>query len=166
MQSIHRIRILAAFAVPLLGLAVLLGASHGSTLTIEPLPDDLSDALADHGMPNSALSDAAVTDVLSKGVGPEQALKAANEAFPPQDGEQSAVYLARVTKSGQHVDDEKSPLMYEDRAMYVVQRTGTEVFLHGGVSVDGKAHEADVLHERDIFIDARSGEFLWASSFR
>ncbi len=162
----HRIRILVAVGVPLLGVAALLGASHGPTLTIEPLPDDLSAALADHGMPNSTLSGAAVAEVLSKGVGPEQALKAADEAFPPQDGERSALYLARVTKSDRHVDDERSPLLYEDQAMYVVQRTGIEVFLHGGVSVDGKAHEADVLHERDIFIDAHTGAFLWASSFR
>lgn len=162
----HRLGVLGAVAVVFLGVALLLGAKAGSSPAVEPLPDGLAAALTDFGMPNSPLSDAEVADVLSKGIGPDQALAAAEKAFPTQDGEKSAVYLARVTKSGRHVDDEKSPLLYEDMAMYVVARTGTQVFMHSGVSIGDEAPNTDIHHERDIFIDAHSGDFLWASSFR
>jgi hypothetical protein len=151
-----------------LGIVVVLGATSLAKHAPEGVPDDFAAALAAHGMPTTALTEAAIQTILTEGISPDKALEVAQSTVPMPSKNEPRVYLASVTKEGMHTGkDEDSPLLFENVPMYLVQMTGVEVIFQGGAPIgDGPAKPLPHNTEMTAFVDAMSGQLLFTSSFR
>ena len=122
------------------------------------MPEDLVAALEASGT-HLAPPDGSVTvsnsDVMA-------AIAVARAQFGPAGA--AVAFPATVTVDGYHVGDENSPLAIDHRQVILVQITGLDMPPIGGYGMSFTAEDNN--HELIVYVDARTGEYLLASSNR
>jgi len=129
--------------------------------TVVPvLPDDLVAALEQGGI-HAAQPDGSIP-VSSSDIA--AAIAVARATYGSAGS--AVAYPATVTVEGYHTGDENSPLVIENRELIVVQITGLDMSPIGGRYGDPPPGPEDKNHELIVLIDAKTGEYLMASSTR
>ena len=92
------------------------------------------------------------------------AIATARHEFGPEGT--AVAFAATVTVEGYHTGDENSPLVIEDRQLILVQITGLHMPPIGPPYGDPPPGPDDYSYELDVMVDAKTGEYLLASSTR
>jgi hypothetical protein len=90
------------------------------------------------------------------------AIGAARAQFGPAGT--AAAFPATVTVDGFHTGDEDSPLVIDDRQVILVQIVGLDMPPIGGYGMTFTPEDNN--HELIVLVDAKTGEYLMASSTR
>jgi len=138
-------------------LGILVGVALAITLSGEPAaaappPAALAAALADHGVTLEPMPGSAAT------VGPSTAVAVAAAEMGGRSPD--AMYLGSLTADSIYVDG-KAP---HDLPVYAAQFTGLE--LYPNIPYGQSPGTGVVHHEQVVFVDAVSGEYLFAVTVR
>lgn len=152
--------VLAAAAAPAAVLALVVFWRPTGVVAVEPAPEGFAEALAVHGTLFKPASDPVVA-ARAAAVTASAALDTALKEFGSASGGTAHVYLGTLTVENLHEGDAGTPLLIENRRAFAVQVTGVQVPPLGMPATEESLHE-----ELVIFIDAVSGEFLFASTVR
>jgi hypothetical protein len=155
-------RIAAAIGAAVLAVAAGILTLPSPSVALLAPEAELRASLLESGITFDPLSEGDRASVADRLVPATAAIKVVAAGFPVADP--PVAYLGRLTVMGVHRGDESSPLEYERTVAYGIRLTGLSLppFGNRRTTVDPAMFHTEMV----VFVDARTGNVLFATDYR